>query len=653
MQQFEQFGKYILLEKLAAGGMAEVYLAKSLGANGVSKFLAIKRILPQFSENDEFIEMFKEEAKIAVNLNHGNVVSIFDFGVERSQFFLVMEYVEGRNLRQIINEIKKNSYKFSIEQVVYMIKEVAAGLDHAHRCIDGSTGRPLNITHRDMSPQNIMVSFEGEVKIIDFGIAKAETQLEATKAGTLKGKFGYMSPEQADGLPIDLRTDIFSLGIVLWEILANDRLFTASSEAAILRKIRDCQVPSVRKVNPAIPPELERIVNKALTKDKGLRYQTAAAMHRDLNRFLNTQYPEFTPNDFSVFIKNTFAASFQEQKRKLVEYSQVQAGTENSDSSSNRTIVANDDDDSFGPQLSINTGLHQKVELKDLNNSIDRKTMAQSKQNTAGMVMTNGGSASNPKPPPKLRSHTKTGYKQPTGSGLLMPFILVVLIGGAGFIFLQKSQNLNSADGWKQKLNALMATVLGKEIPTTHVDKSKDTTQPNIIETSSTAEYFVSVRSNPSRARILIDNEDTGSVTPAQIKVPADKQVIIKLIKDDGEGGLVYIPYDKPFKATKNAETIDATLQSQLAGYLNIEISYGGGDTPFIEVNGVRLKEKPPIERYAVPANTPVKIRGVNPFTKAFDEQTVTVRPDERKPIKLVFKFHTGKESTNLEEIQK
>ena len=323
MPQVEQFGKYILLEKLATGGMAEVYLAKSTGANGVNKILAIKRILPQFSENREFIDMFKEEAKIAVNLNHSNVVSIFDFGIEKKQFFLVMEHVEGKNLRQIINELKRVSVSFTIEQVVYMIKEVAAGLDHAHRCIDGSTGRPLNITHRDMSPQNIMLSFDGEVKIIDFGIAKAETQLEVTKAGTLKGKFGYMSPEQAEGQPVDLRTDIFSLGIVVWELLASDRLFTASSEAAILRKIRDCQIPSIRKINPSIPPELERIVNKALQKDKNLRYQTSAAMHRDLNRFLNTQYPEFTPNDFSVFIKNTFATAYQEQKRKLIEFSKL------------------------------------------------------------------------------------------------------------------------------------------------------------------------------------------------------------------------------------------------------------------------------------------------------------------------------------------
>jgi serine/threonine protein kinase len=337
-QQLEQFGKYLLLEKLATGGMAEVYLAKSVGAVGVNKFVAIKRILPQHSESQEYIDMFKEEAKIAVNLNHGNVVSIYDFGVEIKQFFLVMEHVEGRNLRQIVNEMKKSNIQFSIDQIIYITKEVAAGLDHAHRCIDGTTGRPLNITHRDMSPQNIMVSFEGEVKIIDFGIAKAENQMEATKAGTLKGKFGYMSPEQADGLPIDLRTDIFSLGIVMWELLANDRLFTSSSEAAILRKIRECQIPSIRKINPSVPPELERIVNKALAKDKSLRYQTAAALHRDLNRFLNTQYPEFSPHDFSVFVKTAFSQIYLEQKRRLVEYSKLAIQTQDDKTLVTRTV---------------------------------------------------------------------------------------------------------------------------------------------------------------------------------------------------------------------------------------------------------------------------------------------------------------------------
>ncbi|MBX3021730.1 MAG: protein kinase [Bdellovibrionales bacterium] len=320
---YETFGKYVLLEKLATGGMAEVFLARGTGAGGIGKFFAIKRILPQYADSPEFIDMFKDEAKIAINLNHSNIVSIHEFGVEKGQFFLVMDYVEGRNLRQILNKMKKSGLQFSIDQICYMIKEVAAGLDHAHRCIDGSTGKPLNITHRDMSPQNVMVSFEGEVKIVDFGIAKAESQLENTRAGTLKGKFGYMSPEQAEGQPVDLRTDIFSLGIVLWELLANDRLFVANNEINTLRKIRDCQIPSLRKINPNIHSELERMVQKGLARDRNLRYQTGAALHRDMNRFLNRQYPDFSPHDFAVFIKSVFADEILSLRKRLMDYAKV------------------------------------------------------------------------------------------------------------------------------------------------------------------------------------------------------------------------------------------------------------------------------------------------------------------------------------------
>ena len=305
------------------GGMAEIYLSRSMATTGVSKFFAIKRILPQFSEQIEFIDMFKDEAKIAVNLSHANIVSIYEFGIEKQQFYLVMDYVEGRNLRQILNKMKKSGVSFSIEQVIFIIKEVAAGLDAAHRCIDAQTGKPLNIIHRDMSPQNVMVSFEGEVKVVDFGIAKAETQIETTRAGTLKGKFGYMSPEQAEGQSIDLRTDIFALGIVFWELLANDRLFVANNEVNTLRKIRDCVVPSLRKINPNIPQELERIVGKALAKDRNLRYQTGAAFQRDLSKFLNRQFPDFSPHDFSVFVKTLFAGEILESRKKQIEYARV------------------------------------------------------------------------------------------------------------------------------------------------------------------------------------------------------------------------------------------------------------------------------------------------------------------------------------------
>ncbi len=322
-QNYEYFGKYILLEKLATGGMAEVWLARAPGTGGIGKFVAIKKILPQFSDNPEFIQMFKDEAAIAMNLSHSNIVSIYEFGQEKQQLFLVMDYVEGRNLRQMLNKMKQGPHKFSTDQVVYAVKEVAAGLDHAHRSLNSATGKPLNITHRDMSPQNIMITFEGEVKIVDFGIAKAESQMEATRTGTLKGKFGYMSPEQAEGHPTDLRTDVFSLGICLWELLAHDRLFVANNEINTLKKIRECNVPSLTKIDPNIHQELERIVMKSLARDRNLRYQTAAAMHRDLSRFLNRQFPDFSPHDFSVFIKTLYTDEILDIRKRLIDYAKV------------------------------------------------------------------------------------------------------------------------------------------------------------------------------------------------------------------------------------------------------------------------------------------------------------------------------------------
>ncbi len=624
MPQVEQFGKYILLEKLATGGMAEVYLAKSTGANGVNKILAIKRILPQYSENREFIDMFKEEAKIAVNLNHSNVVSIFDFGIEKKQFFLVMEHVEGKNLRQIINELKRVSVSFTIEQVVYMMKEVAAGLDHAHRCIDGSTGRPLNITHRDMSPQNIMLSFDGEVKIIDFGIAKAETQAEVTKAGTLKGKFGYMSPEQAEGQSVDLRTDIFSLGIVLWELLANDRLFTASSEAAILRKIRDCQIPSIRKINPSIPPELERIVNKGLQKDKNLRYQTSAAMHRDLNRFLNTQYPEFTPNDFSVFIKNTFATSYQEQKRKLVEFAKLKPeestsvtalSTENNNSNNSPDYMEGLEE--FDSPLSFDLVADTKVTLTDLRTGINRKISNIIKGDTAtgirhgNSTKKSGTSATRLKKKSNLINYKKVlplAVKSITFA--LFGFILV-------YSFKSLPDRIFTANYWITSLKSALA------------QKNPTEATSGGLDTASKVEYFVTIHSNPAGAEILIDGKSQG-FTPGQFRIEGKKPFHVTLIKDR------YLPYEREMIADRDALTFTATMMPlPRAGYLTINV-IAGGDNPLIEINGQRLGEKAPVTNYPIPAGVPVVVRARNPFSGTYAEQTVTIQNNQKKTIELI-----------------
>ncbi len=643
----EQFGKYILLEKLAAGGMAEVYLALSTGAGGVSKFLAIKRILPQYSENQEFIEMFKEEAKIAVNLNHSNVTSIYDFGVERSQFFLVMEYVEGRNLRQTINELKKSNIQITIENAVYVAKETAAGLDHAHRCIDGTTGRPLNITHRDMSPQNVMVSFEGEVKVIDFGIAKAETQMDSTRAGTLKGKFGYMSPEQADGQTIDLRTDIFSLGIVLWEMLANDRLFAAQNEAAILRKIRECHIPSIRKINPSVSPELERIINKALARDKSLRYQTAAAMHRDLSRYLNTEFPEFSPQDFSVFVKNLFAQYYTETKKRLVDYARMKAElveatqVTKTQTRTNNSKTGRDDDKEYptgirstNPDAKINLNQLKRSQLPSLDGhrsgvpTIDGLPPARSSsvsrslgQGTSATRVTKSSRSisSRTQSSSTRKSITRAAFEDETddfGTWLLRALIIICIIGG-GYLYLNK----NKGDG-EAKMNST-----GK--------------LSQKVDQSSKVEYITVIDSTPGAAKIFIDGKDIGAYTPHRATIEGHKEFHLALKKDG------YVTYEAVKKLAENATTIRATLQPlPRSAYININV-VNGGAKPIVEVNGMRLVERMPVQNYAIPANTRVSVKAYNPFSKLQAEETVLLDAQQRKTVELVLKAKPRKPSNN------
>ena len=652
----EAFGKFLLLEKIASGGMAEVYLAKSLGANGINKFVAIKRILPQYSDNPEFIDMFKEEAKIAVNLNHGNVVSIYDFGVEKGQFYLVMEFVEGQNLRQILNHLKKENKELSIEQVIYLTKEVAAGLDHAHRCLDGTTGRPLNITHRDMSPQNIMMSFEGEVKIVDFGIAKAENQVENTRVGTIKGKFGYMSPEQADGQQVDSRTDIFSLGIVLWELLAKDRLFVAQSEAATLRRVRECQVPSLRKINPSIPPELERICNKALAKDKSIRYQTAAAFHKDLNRFLNLQFPEFSTQEFSKFMKSVYNKMYVENRKKFAEFAKSVAKEETTSVTQTST----------GTLTTTETESQAVAQLRTAQKPVGNKNVVVSKPNKTdepleidllskkvdlGSLRING--PDNPARPQSReltrsgatgtfnRNNTYSGtgtYNTNTripvrkgGSSATMFTLIFLALGFFGIYHFQ------------DQLEGNLPTLPITELPKIETGgKAPASSTPNSGQTDSASQkppVAVAVYSTPTGALVYIDGQNKG-FTPFRGWVDSGKAFRVTLIKDG------YLPYDSGEVNPTGTDplTIRSTLQPEPPmGYISIEVVNGGSD-PIISVNGQRLTEKPPIQRYQVPASTPVKVRVYNPITQLSDEETVTVGVGRRKPVRLIL-GRTGKEN--------
>jgi serine/threonine protein kinase len=321
------FGKYDLLERINVGGMAEVFRAKAYGVEGFERLVAVKRILPNIAEDKDFITMFVDEAKIAVQLNHANIAQIFDLGVVDGSYFIALEHVHGRDLRAIFERCRHQGEPMPVAQACFIVMKLCEGLDYAHNKRD-AMGRDMNLVHRDVSPQNILVSFDGEIKIIDFGIAKAAGKVGKTQQGILKGKFGYMSPEQVRGLPIDRRSDIFSTGIVLYELLTNERLFVGESDFSTLEKVRNVEILPPSTYNRKIPDELERIVLKTLTRDVDDRYANAIDLHDELQAFVYTAGEFYSRKDLAAWMKRTFAREIEEESAKFEQYRQAPGRTD-------------------------------------------------------------------------------------------------------------------------------------------------------------------------------------------------------------------------------------------------------------------------------------------------------------------------------------
>ncbi len=318
--EFEKFGKYILVKKIAIGGMAEIFLAKTEKQEGVSQFVVIKRILPQFSSNKKFRTMFKHEGKITSHLRHTNMVYHHEFGVEKGIYYIVMEHVSGCSLKELVNKSKKSGHQFPTPIAVNIVRSIASALHYIHNSIDPETGQLLSLIHRDVTPHNIMVGFNGDIKLIDFGIAKV-SGIDLTNSGVVKGKFSYMSPEQISGAKIDNKSDIFSLGVVLWELLAGKKLFSGTNIQSVFGKIRDCRLPNISHVRAGISPDLVVILKKMLEKNSNTRYQQAEAIERDLHLFLNKKYPNFSQVDFQNFIKKLYENEIMKERKLLVNIS--------------------------------------------------------------------------------------------------------------------------------------------------------------------------------------------------------------------------------------------------------------------------------------------------------------------------------------------
>jgi serine/threonine protein kinase len=318
----ERFGRYFILDHLVNGGMAKICRARFLGEQA-DRIVAIKMIQAQFSADESFKQMFMDEIKVTFGLLHPNIVQTYDYGIHKDQLFVAMEYCDGRNLKEYLNRLRQKKFVFPVEISVYIMSQVCQGLHYAHGFTDKLTGKDAHIIHRDISPHNIMLTYDGAIKVIDFGIAKAETNTESTQAGTIKGKLSYLAPEYLEGLDLDARYDIFSVGITLWEMLCSQKLFKAKNDLAVLKKIQECSIPIPSSINPNVPKELDEIVLKALSKDRNERYSNIDQLNRALIKFLYANFPDFNSSDLSYFAKELFKEEIKKDREKLFEYGKI------------------------------------------------------------------------------------------------------------------------------------------------------------------------------------------------------------------------------------------------------------------------------------------------------------------------------------------
>lgn len=401
--KFQRFGKYLILDHLVDGGMAKICRARFLGEQA-NKIVAIKMVQAQYSKDPSFVQMFEDELKVTFDLLHPNIAQVYDYGMVDEQLYSAMEYIDGANLKQFLDRLKEKKYVFPVEISTYIISQVSQALHYAHNFTDKLKGTNFNIIHRDISPHNIMLTYDGAVKVIDFGIAKADSNSEATQAGTIKGKLSYLAPEYLDGLELDHRYDQFALGITLWEMLCSRKLFTAKNDLAVLKLIQNCKVPRPSSINPNVPPELDEIVLKALSKDRNKRYENMDKLNRALVRFLYSNYPEFNATDLGYFAKQLFAEEIKSDSAKFVEFGKIDIKpflNELADRKQSSSFIS---DDSRTGKIELDLG-----EFKDTNQN-----------STKAIQLDDGGSIAKGLTLKKKREQTKqrkiTRVSEPSGS---------------------------------------------------------------------------------------------------------------------------------------------------------------------------------------------------------------------------------------------
>ncbi len=319
VRRAQQLGRYHLLDRIAFGGMAEIYRAKTFDSYGHAHLVAVKRVLAHLAEDDDFIQMLVDEAKIAGLVRHYNIARVYEFARAHGEYFIAMEHVDGKDLRTILERCRQHKRPMPAQHAAHVAAELASALHAAHVALDHQ-GKPMQVVHRDVSPSNVICSYTGEVKLCDFGIAKATLSNVHTKTGVIKGKVKYMSPEQALGRKLDHRSDVFSLGSCLYEMLTRVPPFTATNELDLLIKVRDAQYRPISELVPGVPPEIEEICDTCLARSRSRRYQSADEVAQALKGFLSRYMPRYSRSHLGRYVRKLFAAEIEKELRMLEEY---------------------------------------------------------------------------------------------------------------------------------------------------------------------------------------------------------------------------------------------------------------------------------------------------------------------------------------------
>ncbi len=530
MSDFEpkQFGRYLLIDKLAVGGMAEIYKAKTYGVDGFEKLLAIKRILPHCAADKDFITMLVDEAKLTVLLSHANIVQVYDLGKVGDDYYISMEFIHGTNLRELIRRVTSDEGKMPEDLAVYAVSEMCKGLDYAHRK-SSPDGQQLNIVHRDINPQNILISYEGEVKIVDFGIAKAALNVSHTMAGVLKGKIAYMSPEQALGKPLDGRTDIYSAGLVLYEMLTGEKFYTGETQFEVLNKIRTTRVNTM-DLPDDIPGPLKAILAKALSFNAKDRYATAGDLHLELTKYLYSSYIDFSPRNLASLVRNYF-----DKEMKATE----ESGPHVDDKTRSLLIKA-----STGESLVGDEGQGTEAGIKDAGTGtdigIDEESSVTDESTQAGAI---------PVPEPTIVR------KQAKRRRPWMILAVFLALGAAGYLSW-------SQFGIGDKVSGLWEELVGPTVP----DKPVKPVEPPEPKPPLADYGSIIVSSEPSNSTILLNGKNIGKTTPAtlsRLSLGDDYKVSIEREH--------YKPYEKTVAlVTEEPVKVHVSLQALAEGMLKI-----------------------------------------------------------------------------------